>query len=138
MAIVNRRRNRKGTVLVEAALVIPILLLTLGLIEYGWMFLTANEITNAARNGARAATLPKATNASVNATVATLMTAAGLQSSGYSVTYLGSSDVHAVAPEQLLTVQISVSYKDVSLLNLPLIPVPDYLNSSVTMTKEGP
>ena len=45
--------------MVEAAIVFPILLmLTLGAIEYGWLFLNAQQVTNAARQGARIAILP--------------------------------------------------------------------------------
>jgi len=51
--------RRTGTTLVEAAFVLPLLLLVvLGAIEYGWLFYKQQQITNAARHAARIAILP--------------------------------------------------------------------------------
>ena len=58
MAIVRKRKanRRRGAAAVEAALVMPIMLLvTLGAIKYGWLFLRAQQVTTAARYGARVA-----------------------------------------------------------------------------------
>jgi hypothetical protein len=46
-------RNR-GTTLVEAAIVLPLLLLlTLGTVHYGWLLINMQRVWNAARQGAR-------------------------------------------------------------------------------------
>lgn len=53
-------RNKKGQGLVEMALVLPILLLLLmGIIEFGFLFAAKIEIQNAARDGARWASIGK-------------------------------------------------------------------------------
>jgi Flp pilus assembly protein TadG len=53
-----RRRHksaRRGAAAVEFGLVLPVLCLFLfGIIDYGWAFLQATQIRNAAREGARA------------------------------------------------------------------------------------
>jgi len=48
------RKNNKGLALVELALVIPILLvLVMGIVEFGWIFNGYIALTGAAREGAR-------------------------------------------------------------------------------------
>lgn len=52
------RRRGRGAVAIEFALVLPILLiLLLGMMDYGWYFFCQLTVTNAAREGARAGTL---------------------------------------------------------------------------------
>ncbi len=54
MAWINKQYGRRGTAAVEAALILPLLmLLLLGVIEYGWIYLKSEQIANAARHGAR-------------------------------------------------------------------------------------
>ena len=54
-----RWRNQRGAALVEAAMVIPILLLiSAGIFEFGRAYQTWQVLTNAAREGARVAVLP--------------------------------------------------------------------------------
>src|SRR5687767_11975706 len=57
-------RSEKGTALVEAAVTIPLLLLvSVGIFEFGRAYQTWQVITNAAREGARVAVLPSASSA---------------------------------------------------------------------------
>lgn len=128
--------QRRGVALIEAALVFPILLLlTFGLIEYGWLFLRMESISNAARRGARVAVTPDATSSDVSSAIAVMMTDGGLGDSGYTVT-LSSLDVE---PGEIVTVHIVVpNYENISLTDAPLIPVPDQIERHVTMAKEGP
>ncbi len=54
-----RGRSEDGAQLVEFALVLPLLLLVvLGIAEFGFIFQRYEVITNAAREGARLAVLP--------------------------------------------------------------------------------
>lgn len=65
--IISPLRKRKGQALIEFALVLPFLiLLVLGIIEFGW--LTKNQLTidNATREGARTAALGKTTSAIIS------------------------------------------------------------------------
>lgn len=53
-----RRREERGAAAVEFALVMPILLmLVMGIIDFGYMINRSSMITNAARDGAREASL---------------------------------------------------------------------------------
>ena len=55
------RNNKKGSALVETAIILPILLvIVFGILEFGWMMYKTNTLNNAAREGARrAAVTPK-------------------------------------------------------------------------------
>ena len=56
------KRARHGSTLVEFALILPILLaMLLGIIEFGWLAKNHLALANAAREGARAASLGKST-----------------------------------------------------------------------------
>ena len=71
------RRNRRAAAAVEFAIVAPVFfLLVFGMIEYGRMVMVQQVITNASREGARAAVLDGATTGSVTTTVNAYLTAA--------------------------------------------------------------
>jgi len=134
--MVGKRTNTryKGVSTVEAALVFPVLLLlAFGVIHYGWLFLKVQQITNAARHGARVAILPDATGAQVAAEIALLMTDAGI-SSYDPPTITGISN----SPGESVTVSLSVDTANVALMDIPLLPNPSSIGASVTMAKEGP
>jgi Flp pilus assembly protein TadG len=119
-------------------LVVSILLvLTLGAVEYGWLFLKQEQLTNASRQGARIAATVDATNSQVTTQISTMMTAYGLGSSGYTTT-LNPTDVSTVAKGQTLSVKVSVPYTNIGITKFSLLPVPTTLSASVTMEKEGP
>lgn len=131
-------RSRRGLATMEMAIVLPLLLiLTFGMIEYGWMFLKSQQVTNAARQGARVAARADASTADTLATISTSMTNVGLNGTGYVVT-ITPPDVGNVESGQLLTVAVSVPYGNVRLMGLPFVPTPSSLRASTTMTKEGP
>jgi len=107
---VSNRRRWRGSAVLDAALVFPILLsLTFGTVEYGYYFYVKHTLQGAAREGARAAIPSTATNALVTAAVSNAMTAAGLQNSGYSVTP-SPSDVSTVAAGQPITVTVACTW----------------------------
>src|SRR3954451_17385380 len=86
----NRRRWR-GSAVLDAALVFPILLsLTFGTVEFGYYFYVKHSLQGAAREGARAGITPTAVNSDVTTAVANSMAAAGLSSSGYTTAITGS------------------------------------------------
>jgi len=129
-------RRRKGATTVEMAVALPLLLgLTFGLIEYGWMFLKVQQITGAARVGARVAILPDATDAHVRDVIAQEMTDAGMPD--YTLTFT-PADITAPGPGEPVKVYISVQYEERYGLGMPLVPVPQDLHAFVTMSKEGP
>jgi Flp pilus assembly protein TadG len=64
------RRDDRGTALMEMAFTLPLLLLiSVGIIEFGRAFQTWQILTNAAREGARVAVLPGMTDDMVTARV---------------------------------------------------------------------
>jgi hypothetical protein len=120
------------------ALVLPLLLmLVLGGIEYGWMFLKSQQITNAARHGARVAVRPDSTTSDAQSAAADLMNLADLGSAGYTISCT-PGDISASEPGELIRVDISVPYDNVRLIGGSLIPTPSHLGASVTMAREGP
>ncbi len=126
---------RRGALLVELAIVLPlILLLIMGLMEYSWMFLKAQQLTNAAHLGARAGARADAGVAEINATVDSAMSAAGM-TGVYGVTI--SPDPAVLDVGEMVTVAVSVAYADVG-FGFPLVPTPATLQASVTMAREGP
>ena len=57
-AIYNKLKDSRGVALIEFALVLPILLLlVLGIIEFGWIYNGYITLTGAAREGARVAAI---------------------------------------------------------------------------------
>lgn len=81
------RRRFRGSAVLEAALVFPILLsLTFGTVEFGYYFYVKHSLQGAAREGARAGIVLNATNTDVTSAVTNAMSAAGLASSGYVTT----------------------------------------------------
>jgi Flp pilus assembly protein TadG len=80
------RRSDRGTALLEAAVTIPILLLiAVGIFEFGRAYQTWQVLTNAAREGARVSVLPSATEDAVVTVVRNYMTSGGLPKSATAV-----------------------------------------------------
>jgi len=134
MVSITSKDRSKGVTTVEAAIVLPLVLaLTLGTIEYGWVLLKKQQITNAARHTARVAVRPDCLQADTDAAAAMLMSASGI--SNYTVSY---SPGIAVEPGETVTVTISVNKEEVLLGGPFYVPVPDELVGTVSMAKEGP
>src|SRR5689334_18795517 len=73
-SLVSKFRGARGTALMETALTLPILLLvSVGIFEFGRAYQTWQILTNAAREGARVAILPNSTVADVQARVSAYM-----------------------------------------------------------------
>ena len=74
-----RLRSERGTALIETAFTLPIILLIcVGIFEFGRAYQVQQVLTNAAREGARVAVLPDYTDAQVIAVVRQYMTDGGL------------------------------------------------------------
>jgi len=153
MVIVRRHKanHSRGAVAVELALVLPVILLvTFGAIRYGWFFLKAQQVTNAARYGARVAIRAGVSTATVESTIHTLLYNAKITESGaYTGTWdtdgyelvidtggLAWGDLEVTNP---VTVTITVNKADVDILPLNIFDFDTggIIRSSVTMAKEG-
>ena len=131
-----KHTSRRGLAMVEAALLLPLLLtILIGLLEYGWLFFKFQQVNGAARHGTRIGVTEPATQAQVQAAISQMMTNAGLQASGYTVTF--SADPASLLPGQLLTTTVTIPYSNIELIGFPLIPIPANLNGSTSMVKEG-
>ena len=124
--------------IIETAIILPILLLiTLGVIHFAWLFLKAHQITSVARHGARLAALEGANEGNVETEIRTLLSNAGIKVVKLVEFLPGSVDGH-----DSVTVRITVEGSKVALLNFnnsilfPLL-TPANLVGAVTMVKEG-
>lgn len=135
---VKSRSVRKAMMLVEAAMVLPLILaITLFLLQYAWLFLKVEQITNAARHGARRAIVANVTEAEVKAGVSNLLAASGIVDHNTVVSNLG------VAKGEIVTVTITVpvspqldfvKFNDAFGFGPAILPTS--LHSSVSMAKE--
>ena len=135
MARIVERRLRRGLAAVEAALVMPLLLLlVLGLLQFGWIFLRTQQITHAARHGARVGATVDATNGDIADAVAAWCGNEAVLINPCNVDI--DVDVAALAPGELLTV--TVTSTDIKLWEDSLVPTPDSFSATMVMAKEGP
>jgi Flp pilus assembly protein TadG len=75
-----RIRSEKGAALIEAAVTVPIILLiSVGIFEFGRAYQTQQVLTNAAREGARLAVIEGSTDADVRTRVNAYLTGGGLK-----------------------------------------------------------
>src|SRR4029453_15663868 len=85
-----RRRSEGGAALLEMAFALPLLLLVcVGILEFGRAYQTWQVITNAAREGARIAVLPGMDDAAVRTRVREYMTIGQLPKANDTVVTIG-------------------------------------------------
>jgi Flp pilus assembly protein TadG len=139
-------RKRKGTVVVETALIIfPLLMFVFGVFEYGRFLMELNLVTNAAREGCRYA-LANNTSSTVTSSVQSLVTQfMGGQTtcfSSFTVTVSGthagvSTPVNNLAAGDSISVAVSGTYKFLNIVPLVKMPTSYTMTSTVTMICEG-
>ena len=133
MRMSNFRRSECGAALVEFAIVLPVLiLLVFGIIDFGRMLFTLNNLTSAVREGARlAAVQPAGTalQAVVQPRVSSYVTSFG----GSSSVTVNVTPATTQATTQFITVQI-VSYPFTFLTPLPTIAGLTSINMSPSAT----
>jgi len=138
------KSSRRGSAVLEAALVLPILLsLTFGTIEFGYYFFVKHTLQGAAREGCRSAITPSATNTDVTTAITASLTAAGLQSSGYTVKIespLGTAKtVNSVSAGSTIYVTVTATWGTVGqgFRPLALIGTAKTVVGVTAMRKEG-
>jgi Flp pilus assembly protein TadG len=145
----NRQHQRRGAALLETVLVLlTLLLLTFGMIEYGWLFQKWGHVTNAARQGARVAARPSATVGTVNAAVTAAMNLGNIPGTSYDVNITSNgvavTDLSTITPGEPIEVEVIVEYDDetdgIALHAMPveLLPIPAQIKAKMVMVKEGP
>ena len=146
----DRPVGRRGSVLLEAALILPVLLmLSLGCIEFGYFIHVKHTLNAAAHFGAREASLDTATADSVAAKVQAMMAALGdgdggaLTADDYTVTitdvttdtvYTDPADVPA---QNDVRVEVRVEWSTVGFYLTGVMSDGRDVVASVVMRKEG-
>ena len=117
--------------MVELAVVLPLLLtIVFGIIEFGWVFMVRETLTNASREGCRVAVLQGSTTTNIIDQVNTSMSATGV--SGWNTQITRST---AGNPNETVTVRIP--YANVSLLGGFFGSTDFNLGATTIMRKEG-
>lgn len=118
--------RRRGAVIVEMALVLPIfLMLVFGIIEFGRGFMVGQLVTNAAREGARRAILDGSTNADVTSFIQTFMqSSANVSASNVTVTItvtpaagnpaVAGNSIASCSSRDLIAVKVEVPFDKVA------------------------
>jgi Flp pilus assembly protein TadG len=127
------RPRTRAAAIVEFAVVSPLLLTVLfGIIEYGYIFMVRQTLTNAAREGCRIAVLQTTVSpyTEVTSRVDGIMSTTGL--TGYTVEM-----THWTAADPTETVTVSIPFADVSLLGNFFGQRTGNLVGTCSMRKEG-
>lgn len=128
------RRKRRGTAAVEFALVAPVFfLLVLGMIEYGRMVMVQQVITNASREGARAAVLDGATWNEVQTVVTGYLQSGSI--SGATCPQPDNFDTAKFGDP--ITITVSVPFDQVSWLPSPMYLGGKTLTATTVMRRES-
>ena len=132
----NMRRNRflrKGSAVVETAVVAPLLLLAMfGMVELGQAYNVKQTVNLAAREGARAAALPGATEPDAIAAATSVMSMASL--TGYSVT----TNMATLQPtDTQVTVNVSMPFNQATYTGNMMGGSTITISSQATMRREG-
>lgn len=129
----DRRRTRaRGAALVEFAVVCPLLMTILfGIMEYGYVFLVQQTLTNAAREGCRIAVLQGSSDAQIDARITEIMDATGITGHTTTKTHATTNPYNPVE-----AVTVSVPYDSVSITGFFGSKGYD-LEGHCTMRKEG-
>jgi Flp pilus assembly protein TadG len=145
MTLDKRSQYRRGSSMVEAAFVFPVLLiLTFGCIEFGHYFYIKHTLQAAAREGARAAVTSAVAdgNTLVTTAVGNVMTAANIPVSKYTLSVRNSTDqADLVAGNQTagtaILVKVNCTWGNVGVRMLGAIGSNKIVIGSTTMRKEG-
>ena len=114
-SITRRLKSERGAELIEFALIFPLLLLViLGIIDFGFLFQRYEVLTNATREGARIAVLPGYDDADVKARVCDYLETGGVPivSDATCATWTTVDDgtITMPTPPNLTTKVVTVSY----------------------------
>ena len=106
-----RTKSERGAALLEAAITIPMLLLvSVGIFEFGRAYQTWQILTNAAREGARIAVLPDPTPGSAEARVLEYMQDGQLSAAGSATVAVNRSATLDVNGRSVSASEVSIDY----------------------------
>ena len=129
-----RPKSRLGAALVEFALVAPLMILfTMGLIDIGRMTMVKQLLITASREGARQASLPFATSASVQSDVLKMLSDSGLTGT---VTQ-SPSDLAAATAGSTVTVTVTANANSVSWMGSSMFMSGKNITAATSMRRES-
>ena len=107
-----RRQTRRGAATVEFALIAPLMIMfTFGMIEIGRLLMVKNAATQATREGARAASLPTASDEAVASRVQEELQ---LLSVNGAIIETTPTSIGSAGPGELISVRVRINPNDVS------------------------
>lgn len=135
-------KRRRGAVVMELALVIPVLaLLLLGIVEIGQALNVKVSLTEACRNGCSTGSRPGSTNDKVMNEVRSTLIASGLPANAATVTILVngvSQDLVSAKSNDQITIVVSIPWNNVSMVGTSrFFPTGSTLSETSTMLKQG-
>lgn len=130
-----RKTSRRAGAAVETAVVMPILIMMLlGITEFGYVYTVRQALETAAREGARVASLPGSTDEDIIERVERYLEPVEVQTEESYACEI----THATVDDPTETVHISVAYSDVSLVGVGQFVLEDFnLGATCSMRKEG-
>jgi Flp pilus assembly protein TadG len=136
-----RKRTWGGSVL-EAAFIVPILVsLAFGMAEFSYFFFVKHTLEGAAREGARNAITPTATNATAIAAATNSLNAAGANSWGTTIAITDINNnpltISGLAAGTAIEVKLSCTWSSVGVHPLGIIPSSKIVIGTCVMRKEG-
>ncbi len=136
-------RNRRGAGALEVVLVSNFILLPMivGTIELTRAFMVQQVLVNAAREGARRAVVPNATDAELTGVDGILphyLSAGGIPDTYTVEIYVNDvlSNVDSALSQDEVRVQVTVPYSDISWIGSVFVPSDTTLGSATVMRKE--
>jgi len=133
MCGIRRQRKRKAVAAIECAIVLPIFIFTaLGIIELGRAIMVHQILTNGAREGARRAVIPGATDDQVHDIIDNYLAATTVSGHSRSIT----PSLANAQPHEALTVTVSVPYGEIDWGVIRWLAPDAEMIATVTMRKE--
>jgi Flp pilus assembly protein TadG len=131
-----RLRSERGAELIEFAMIFPVLLLVmLGIVDFGFMFQRYEVLTNAAREGARMAVLPGYATPDVEARVRSYVTTGGVPTRvGNPTVAVLSCSIPVAAGAPLTAKRVTVSYTHSYLFVAPIAAMFGDRTASIPLT----
>jgi Flp pilus assembly protein TadG len=132
--ILRRGNCRSGAEVIELALLmLPLLWLTFGAIDYGWYFYLQHNLEGAAREGARVGIIQGNSDADIQAAVDTFMKNSGFSNSAdYTVSETTAASRDGLATD--LTVVVKMNYQSMGIP--PAKVYKTSVDAAATMRKE--
>lgn len=147
MTSLKRGTSERGAALLEVALTLPLLLLVaVGIFEFGRAYQTWQVLTNAAREGARVAVLPGTTDASVEARVQTYLEAGLIAGAPDAVVTITRNNVIAIGAGTATASRVEVAFPFTFMVLQPVarlvvegstVGAPLTMTASATMRNES-